>query len=58
MIKIMKAKRILLDEFNYELVCNSLRQMINDCQHDHMDSAKQNYQACLGDLIDAPWIQI
>lgn len=54
----MKAKRILLDEFNYELVCNALRQMINDCQHDHMDSAKQNYQTCLGDLIDAPWIQI
>ena len=54
----MKAKRITLDEFNYELISTALGQMINNCQHDKNKTAENNYQTCLGDLIDAPWIQI
>ncbi len=54
----MKAKRITLDEFNYELISTALGQMINNCQHDHNKTAENNYRKCLADLKEKPWVTI
>lgn len=51
----ISVKRIVLDEFLYELVVNALREKINKCERSGNLLALDNYNSLLADIEEERW---
>ena len=49
------VKRLMFDDFNYELLVSSLRETINRLQKEKNTAALDNYRTMLADMEEEPW---